>query len=75
MIYSFLYVLAMSIAIVLIQKLDMSIPPLFSLLITASIASFYFNIIKSKWSHQEQPPIYFYAAAKYSEIIFFAIAS
>lgn len=34
-----------SIALVLIQKLDVSIPPLFSLLITASIASLYFNII------------------------------
>lgn len=45
MIYSFLYVLVMSIAIVLIQKLDMSIPPLVSLLATASFATVYFNII------------------------------
>jgi len=44
-IYSFLYVLIFSIALVLIQKLDISIPPLFSLLITASIASIYFNLI------------------------------
>ena len=45
MIYSFLYVLVFSVALVLIQKLDVSIPPLFSLLITASITSLYFNII------------------------------
>ncbi len=45
MIYSFLYVLVFSVALILIQKLDVSIPPLFSLLITASIASLYFNII------------------------------
>lgn len=45
MIYSFLYVLVMSVAIVFIQKLDMSIPPLVSLLVTASIASIYFNLI------------------------------
>lgn len=45
MIYSFLYVLVFSIALVLIQKLDVSIPPLFSLLVTATIASLYFNII------------------------------
>lgn len=45
MIYSFLYVLVFSIALILIQKLDVSIPPLFSLLITASIASLYFNIV------------------------------
>jgi len=45
MIYSFLYVLVFSIALILIQKLDVNIPPLFSLLITASIASLYFNII------------------------------
>src|ERR1700736_3698265 len=45
MIYSFLYVYVFSVALVLIQKLDVSIPPLFSLLITASIASLYFNII------------------------------
>ncbi len=45
MIYSFLYVLVFSIALVLIQKLDADIPPLFSLLITASIGSLYFNLI------------------------------
>ncbi|MDX1900555.1 MAG: EamA family transporter [Gammaproteobacteria bacterium] len=45
MIYSFLYVLVFSIALVLIQKLDVSIPPLFSLIITSTIASLYFNII------------------------------
>lgn len=45
MIYSFLYVLVFSIALVLIQKLDVSIPPLFSLLITAIFASLYFNLI------------------------------
>ena len=45
MIYSFLYVLVFSVALILIQKLDLSIPPLFSLLITASIASLYFNMI------------------------------
>jgi len=45
MIYSFLYVLIFSIALVLIQKLDISIPPLFSLLITAIIATLYFNLI------------------------------
>lgn len=45
MIYSFFYVLVFSVALVLIQKLDVSIPPLFSLLITASIATLYFNII------------------------------
>jgi drug/metabolite transporter (DMT)-like permease len=44
-IYSFLYVLIFSVALVLIQKLDISIPPLFSLLVTASIASIYFNLI------------------------------
>lgn len=48
MIYSFLYVAVFSIALILIQKLDISIPPLFSLLITASIASLYFNIINIK---------------------------
>lgn len=48
MIYSFLYVLVFSIALVLIQKLDVSIPPLFSLLVTATIASIYFNIINIK---------------------------
>lgn len=45
MIYSFLYVVVFSVALILIQKLDMSIPPLFSLLITVSIASLYFNIV------------------------------
>jgi hypothetical protein len=45
MIYSLLYVLVFSSALILIQKLDVSIPPLFSLLITASIACLYFNII------------------------------
>ncbi len=45
MIYSFLYVFIFSIALVIIQKLDVSIPPLFSLLITASIATIYFNLI------------------------------
>jgi hypothetical protein len=45
MIYSFLYVFAFSVALVLIQKLDISIPPLFSLLVTATIASLYFNLI------------------------------
>jgi len=45
MIYSFLYVLVFSVALVLIQKLDLSIPPLFSLLVTACIATIYFNSI------------------------------
>lgn len=45
MIYSFAYVFIFSIALILIQKLDVSISPLFSLLITASIATIYFNII------------------------------
>ena len=45
MIYSFLYVLVFSIALILIQKLDVTIPPLFSLLVTATIASLYFNLI------------------------------
>src|SRR5260221_289840 len=45
MIYSFLYVLIFSIALVLIQKLDIIIPPLFSLLVTATIATIYFNLI------------------------------
>lgn len=45
MIYSFLYVLIFSIALVLIQKLDIILPPLFSLLVTASIATIYFNFI------------------------------
>ena len=48
MIYSFLYVLSFSIALIIIQKLDLSIPPLFSLLITASIATVYFNLINRK---------------------------
>lgn len=45
MIYSFLYVLVFSVALVLIQKLDVSIPPLLSLFVTATIASIYFNLI------------------------------
>lgn len=45
MIFSFLYVFVFSIALVLIQKLDVDIPPLFSLLITASLATIYFNLI------------------------------
>lgn len=45
MIHSFLYVLVFCVALVLIQKLDVSVPPLFSLFITASIASIYFNFI------------------------------
>jgi len=48
MIYSFLYVLIFSIALILIQKLDITIPPLFSLLVTATIATIYFNIINIK---------------------------
>lgn len=48
MIYSFLYVLIFSIALVLIQKLDISIPPLFSLLVTVTIASLYFNLINKQ---------------------------
>lgn len=48
MIYSFLYVLVFSIALVLIQKLDIIIPPLFSLLITTILASIYFNLINRK---------------------------
>jgi drug/metabolite transporter (DMT)-like permease len=36
------------VALILIQKLDISIPPLFSLFITASIASLYFNLINRK---------------------------
>jgi hypothetical protein len=45
MIYSFLYVFVFCIALVFIQKLDASISPLFSLIITASIATLFFNII------------------------------
>lgn len=45
MIYSFLYVLVFSVVLVLIQKLDISISPLFSLLVTSTIASIYFNAI------------------------------
>lgn len=40
-----MYVLVFSVALVLIQKLDVNIPPLFSLLCTASIATLYFNVI------------------------------
>ena len=45
MIYSFLYVLIYSCASVFIEKLYFSIPPFFSLMITASIATFFFNLI------------------------------
>jgi len=45
MIYSFLYLLIFSIGAVLIQKLYFTIPPNFSLLITASMATIYFNLI------------------------------
>lgn len=48
MIYSFLYVIVFSFALILIQKLDSSVPPLFSLLITSSIATIYFNLINRK---------------------------
>ncbi|MBV9576399.1 MAG: EamA family transporter [Gammaproteobacteria bacterium] len=48
MIYSFLYVFIFSIALILIQKLDITIPPLFSLLVTTIIASIYFNMINRK---------------------------
>lgn len=48
MIYSFLYVFVFSVALVLIQELDINIPPLFSLLITATIATLYFNFINKK---------------------------
>lgn len=49
MIYSFLYVFAFSIALILIQKLDFNIPPLFSLLVTVTIATIYFNLINIKY--------------------------
>lgn len=45
LIFSFLYVLAFSVASVLIQKLYSSISPFFSLLITAIIATVYFNLV------------------------------
>ena len=45
MIYSFLYVLIYSCASVFIEKLYFSLSPLFSLMITATIATLYFNII------------------------------
>lgn len=45
MIYSFLYVLVYSAASVFIEKLYFSISPFFSLLVTACIATFYFNIV------------------------------
>lgn len=45
MIYSFLYVLVNSCAAVLIQKLYYSISPLFSLLVTATIATVFFNLL------------------------------
>ena len=45
MIYSFLYVIIYSCASVFIEKLYFSIPPLFSLMITASIATLYFNLV------------------------------
>ena len=48
MIYSFLYVLAISFGLVFIQKLDASLPPLFSLLVTSIIATLYFNLINVK---------------------------
>lgn len=48
MIYSFLYVFVFSIALILIQKLDINIPPLYSLVVTASVATLYFNIINRK---------------------------
>jgi len=44
-IYSFLYVLTISIGLIFIQKIDVSISPVFSLMITATIASIYFNLI------------------------------
>jgi len=44
-IYSFFYVITFSLAAILIQKLYFSISPFFSLLITASIATLYFNLI------------------------------
>ena len=45
MIYSFLYVLVFSFGLVFIQKMDVNVSPIFSLMITATIASLYFNII------------------------------
>ncbi len=45
MIYSFMYVFVFSFSAVLIQKLYFNISPLFSLLISASIATIVFNII------------------------------
>ena len=45
MIYSFLYVIIYSCASVFIEKLYFSIPPLFSLMITATVATLYFNIV------------------------------
>lgn len=45
MVYSFLYVFIFSIALVLIQKLDVSIPPFLSLFVSAIIATMYFNLI------------------------------
>lgn len=45
MIYSFLYVIISSVGTVFIEKLYSSISPFFSLLITATIATLFFNII------------------------------
>lgn len=45
MIYSLLFVLISSFASVLIQKLYLSIPSVFTLLVTATIATIYFNIV------------------------------
>lgn len=45
MIYSLLFVLISSFASVLIQKLYLTIPSVFTLLVTATIATIYFNIV------------------------------
>lgn len=45
MIYSFLYVLIYSISAVLIQHLDSNVSPMFSLLISAFIATIFFNLM------------------------------
>ena len=45
MIYSFLYVIVFSVAAVMIQKMYFSVSPFFSLLITATIATLYFNLV------------------------------
>ncbi|NNM59623.1 MAG: EamA family transporter [Legionellales bacterium] len=45
MIYSFIFVMVSAISIVFVQKLSLTIPPFFSLLVTSFIALIYFNLV------------------------------